>query len=99
MLALFVSLVYEILIFALPLRLLTPFGQTLVSVPRRVMSHYTAPDGMTVPTGNWIAVPQLPLMRDPKIWPGGDTFNGFRFVHGDGCSSTRFTHPSLEFPF
>ncbi|KAL8816771.1 MAG: hypothetical protein Q9191_008269 [Dirinaria sp. TL-2023a] len=71
----------------------------ILSVPRKVMSHYTAPDGLVVPTGNWIAVPQLPWMRDPKIWPGGDTFNGFRFVHGDGCSATRFTHPSLEFPF
>lgn len=63
------------------------------------MSHYVSTEGMVVPTGNWIAVPQLPLMRDPRIWPGGGTFDGFRFVRNDSCSLSRFTHPSLEFPF
>ncbi|KAL8937601.1 MAG: hypothetical protein Q9216_004341 [Gyalolechia sp. 2 TL-2023] len=70
----------------------------ILSVPRKVMSRYTSPDNVIVPTGNWVAVPQLPLMRDPKIWPGGGNFDGFRFVQ-DGQSSSRLTHPSLEFPF
>ncbi|KAL8627625.1 hypothetical protein Q9189_006682 [Teloschistes chrysophthalmus] len=72
---------------------------TIVSVPRRVMSPYISPDGVNVPTGNWVAVPQLPLMRDPKLWSGGSAFNGFRFVDSDGSSSSRFTHPSLDFPY
>ncbi|KAI4121335.1 MAG: hypothetical protein LQ338_006423 [Usnochroma carphineum] len=71
----------------------------ILSVPRKAMSQYTSPDGVLVPAGNWVAVPQLPLMRDPRIWSGGATFDGFRFVQGDGRSSSRLTHPSLEFPF
>ena len=64
------------------------------------MSHYTFPSGIIVPAGNWIAIPQPPLMGDPDIWSGGGDFSGFRFVDGDACrSSSRFTHPSLDFPF
>jgi hypothetical protein len=63
------------------------------------MVPYTLPDGGKVPTGNWIAVPQLPLMRDENIWPRAKTFEGFRFVDEEvGTSVTRLTHPTHEFP-
>ncbi|KAI4230118.1 MAG: hypothetical protein LQ349_006290 [Xanthoria aureola] len=71
----------------------------VVSVPRKAMSQYISPEGVIVPAGNWVAVPQLPLMRDAGIWPKGGGFDGFRFVQGDGRSDSRLTHPSLEFPF
>lgn len=73
---------------------------TTVSAPRTVMVPYTMEDGCHIPAGNWIAIPQLALMRDEKIWPNGKEFEGFRFVDEQGdASESRFTHPSHEFPF
>jgi len=64
------------------------------------MVPYTSPDGYHIPTGNWLAIPQLSLMRDDNIWPRASAFEGFRFVNQkDGMSESRFTHPSFEFPF
>ncbi|EZF76664.1 hypothetical protein H105_02018 [Trichophyton soudanense CBS 452.61] len=72
----------------------------IVSAPRTVMVPYTMEDGCHIPAGNWIAIPQLALMRDEKIWPNGKEFEGFRFVDEQGdASESRFTHPSHEFPF
>ena len=71
-----------------------------VSAPRTVMVPYTSPDGYHVPVGNWIAIPQISLMRDESIWPRAMTFEAFRFVDEDnGTSKSRLTHPSYEFPF
>ena len=63
------------------------------------MSPYTSPDDVVVPEGNWVAIPQYTLMRDPKVWAGGAQFSGFRFVDEHGQSRSRFTHPSHEFPY
>ncbi|EFQ99667.1 hypothetical protein MGYG_02680 [Nannizzia gypsea CBS 118893] len=72
----------------------------IVSAPRTVMVPYTMEDGCHIPAGHWIAIPQLALMRDEKIWPNGKEFEGFRFVDEQGdASESRFTHPSHEFPF
>ena len=71
-----------------------------VSAPRTVMVPYTSPDGYHIPAGNWVAIPQLLLMRDESIWPRALTFEGFRFVdENNGTSKSRLTHPSYEFPF
>ena len=71
-----------------------------VSAPRKVMVSYTTSDGHHIPSGNWLAIPQLSLMRDEKIWPHAKDFDGFRFVdEKTGTSVTRLTHPSYEFPF
>lgn len=71
-----------------------------VSAPRTVMVPYTAPEGYHVPIGNWLAIPQLPLMRDENIWLRASAFEGFRFVNEkDGTSDSRLTHPSHKFPF
>lgn len=71
-----------------------------VSAPRTVMTTYTTEDGCRIPAGNWIAVPQIAIMCDEKVWPEAKEFKPFRFVDGRGDSSeTRFTHPSYEFPF
>lgn len=70
-----------------------------VSAPRTVMVPYTSPDGYHIPTGNWLAIPQLSLMRDESIWPRALAFEGFRFVDENGMSESRLTHPSYEFPF
>lgn len=71
----------------------------ILSVPRRVMSTYISPDEIVVPEGNWLAVPQYTMMRDPEIWAGGKEFNGYRFVDENGNSTSRWTHPSHEFPY
>ncbi|EEQ32771.1 conserved hypothetical protein [Microsporum canis CBS 113480] len=72
----------------------------IVSAPRTVMVPYTMEDGCHIPAGHWIAIPQLALMRDEKIWLDGKEFKGFRFVDEQGdASESRFTHPSHEFPF
>lgn len=64
------------------------------------MVPYTFPDGHHIPTGNWLAIPQLSLMRDESIWPCALAFEGFRFVdEKKGTSESRLTHPSYEFPF
>lgn len=71
-----------------------------VSAPRKVMVPYISPDGYHIPAGNWIAIPQIPLMRDENLWPRALDFEGFRFVNEkDGTSESRLTHPSYEFPF
>ena len=71
-----------------------------VSAPRTVMVPYTSPDGYHVPVGNWLAIPQITLMRDESIWPRAMSFEAFRFVDEDnGTSKSRLTHPSYEFPF
>ena len=72
----------------------------IVSAPRTCMVSYTMADGCHVPAGNWLAIPQLTLMRDEKIWHRGKEFEGFRFVDEDkDRSESRLTHPSHEFPF
>ncbi|KAL9638273.1 MAG: hypothetical protein Q9164_001655 [Protoblastenia rupestris] len=72
----------------------------IVSAPRHAMVPYTTPGGHHIPAGNWLAIPQVSLMRDKTIWPRALEFEGFRFVNEkDGTSESRFTHPSHEFPF
>lgn len=72
----------------------------IVSAPRKVMVPYTTSDGHHIPTGNWLAIPQLSLMRDESVWPRAKVFEGFRFVdEKSGTSESRLTHPSYEFPF
>ena len=64
------------------------------------MVPFTTSDGHHVPTGNWLAIPQLSLMRDDNVWPRAKAFEGFRFVdEKSGTSASRLTHPSYEFPF
>lgn len=64
------------------------------------MVPYTTRDSHHIPTGNWLAIPQLSLMRDESIWPRAKVFEGFRFVdEKSGASESRLTHPSYEFPF
>lgn len=78
----------------------------ILSAPRAVMHDYTTSSGAHVPSGNWLAIPQIALMRDEAIWSGGSNFDGFRFVNPDSksdskdaVSESRWTHPSYEYPF
>ncbi|QSZ34439.1 hypothetical protein DSL72_006031 [Monilinia vaccinii-corymbosi] len=71
----------------------------ILSAPRTVMIPFTSAEGYHVPTGNWLAIPQVSLMQDPKIWAHAPSLCGFRFVDETGVSKTRFTHPNYEFPF
>lgn len=71
-----------------------------VTAPRAVMQTFTSPEGFQVPSGNWVAIPQVALMQDDRIWPRASKFEGFRFVDEETqTSKSRFTHPSYEFPF
>ena len=64
------------------------------------MVPYVSADGFHVPTGSWLAIPQLAIMRDEKIYPHAMTFDGFRFVdQTNGISESRFSHPSYDYPF
>ena len=71
----------------------------ILSAPRTVMVPYTTADGCHIPSGNWLAIPQISLMRDDKIWSNGKEFEGFRFVDENASSESRWTHPSYEYPF
>jgi hypothetical protein len=71
----------------------------IMSAPRAVMVPYTTSSGCHLPVGNWVAIPQIALMRDDKIWAGGATFSPFRFVSDAAESDSRWTHPSYEYPF
>jgi hypothetical protein len=80
----------------------------ILSAPRTVMRDYTTSSGAHVPAGNWLAIPQIALMRDERIWSGGEEFKPFRFVSSSLSSSSetakavsesRWTHPSYEYPF
>jgi hypothetical protein len=67
----------------------------ILSVPRAVMENYTLPSGGNIPAGNWLAVPQLTLMRDAEYYEDPTSFKPFRFV----ADKMRWTHPSYEYPF
>jgi hypothetical protein len=84
----------------------------ILSAPRAVMHDYTTSSGAHIPSGNWLAIPQIALMRDERIWSGGSDFQPFRFVTSSPNSSnpsdtnsetavseSRWTHPSYEYPF
>ncbi|CAG8950411.1 hypothetical protein HYFRA_00006904 [Hymenoscyphus fraxineus] len=72
----------------------------ILSAPRLIMAPYTSYNqGYHSPAGNWLAIPQVSLMRDEKIWPNASEFDGFRYVDADGNSEDRFTHPAYDFPF
>lgn len=63
------------------------------------MTPYTTSDGVHIPSGNWLAIPQIALMRDETIWSHAKDFDGFRFVDKNHSSESRWTHPSYEYPF
>ncbi|KAF8321460.1 cytochrome P450 [Amanita rubescens] len=51
----------------------------LDGLKRLVMKDYTFSDGTTIPAGNIISVPMLPIHLDPDIYTNPKTFDGFRF--------------------
>ena len=69
-------------------------------MPRKVLAPFEFADGTTVPSNNWIVVPQEALMQDKAHYDDPQTFNGFRFVDSTGRmdSSGRFSSPSLTYP-
>ncbi|KAF1936520.1 cytochrome P450 [Clathrospora elynae] len=71
----------------------------ILSAPRTVMVPYTTSDGCHIPSGNWLAIPQIALMRDEKVWAHAKEFDAFRFVDQNASSESRWTHPSYEYPF
>ena len=78
----------------------------LVSIRRKAIAPFTFSNGLHVPQGNWVCVPQRALMRDPKHYAHPMAFEGFRFARNrhEGFSDTdkdrpsRFTDVNHSFP-
>ena len=73
-----------------------------VTMNRKVMTPFDFSDGTHVPAGNTVCVPQQAMMQDPELYSNALEFQGFRFVtQRDGAvtSTSRLSHPSLQFPF
>lgn len=69
------------------------------------MNPVTLSDGLHVPVGNWMGIPQDGILRDESFYPNADCFQADRFVESqnnplsDHKGVRRFTFPGLSFPF
>ena len=78
----------------------------LVSIRRKAIAPFTFSNGLHVPQGNWVCVPQRALMRDPKHYAHPMAFNGFRFARNrhegfsdnDKDKPSKFTDVDHSFP-
>ncbi|KAI9812933.1 MAG: hypothetical protein M1827_004451 [Pycnora praestabilis] len=83
-----------------------------ISVRRKANTVYTFSDGLHIPVGNWVCVPQMALMRDPVNYPSPEVFDGSRFVENNGMENEKeggggggggprpkFTDTGVGFPF
>ncbi|KAE9983849.1 hypothetical protein EG328_009463 [Venturia inaequalis] len=76
-----------------------------ISIVRRTMNPVTLSDGLHVPVGNWMGIPQDGILRDESFYPNADCFQADRFVESqnnppsDHKGVRRFTFPGLSFPF
>ena len=65
------------------------------------MKDFTFSDGTTIPAGNLISVPLLPIHLDPEIYDNPKTFDGFRFekMRREGGEDTKHKFASLHFDY
>ncbi|KAF8702620.1 hypothetical protein AX14_014402 [Amanita brunnescens Koide BX004] len=68
---------------------------------RQVMKDFTFSDGTTIPAGNLISVPLLPIHLDPEIYDNPKTFDGFRFekMRREGGEDTKHKFASLHLDY
>lgn len=73
-----------------------------VSVQRKVLRQFRFSEGLCVPAGNIVCVPQQAVMRDPQYYRDTENFNGFRFIAGEKGEvkpASKFTDVKPTFPF
>ncbi|TLD31888.1 cytochrome P450 [Venturia nashicola] len=76
-----------------------------ISIVRRTMKPLTLSDGLHVPVGNWIGIPQNGILGDESFYRNADCFQADRFVMSQDSPDSnqdgvrRFTFPDLSFPF
>lgn len=64
------------------------------------MAPYRFSDGVFLPAGNLVAVPQQAMMRDPKIYVDPDIFDPSRhLVAEDDLAKTKLTDVKWSFPY
>ena len=74
-----------------------------VVMVRKVLQPFIFSDGLHIPPGNVVCVPQAAMMEDPALYEHSKEFKGFRFANveasGANNSKTRFSHPTSQFTF
>jgi len=68
---------------------------------RLVMKDFTFSDGITIPAGNLITVPMLPIHLDPEIYNDPKRFDGFRFekMRREGGEDAKHKLASLDLDY
>ncbi|KAF8335539.1 cytochrome P450 [Amanita rubescens] len=71
------------------------------SLKRQVKKDYTFSDGTTIPAGNLVSVPMLPIHLDPEIYSNPKTFDGFRFekMRKERGEDTKHKFASLDLDY
>ncbi len=70
-----------------------------ISVRRKALSSFTFSGGVHIMKDEVACVPLRAIMRDPTNYPGGETFDGYRFVSKGGTKSTsKYTDGDAKFP-
>jgi cytochrome P450 len=44
------------------------------------LKEFTFRDGTRVKQGDWVSIPVGPMLRDERLYPQPDEFNGFRYT-------------------
>lgn len=70
-----------------------------ISVRRKALSSFTFSDGVRILRDEVACVPLRAIMRDPANYPGGEAFDGFRFVNKGGTGNiSKYTDGDVKFP-
>ncbi|KAL8836815.1 MAG: hypothetical protein Q9170_002776 [Blastenia crenularia] len=66
-----------------------------ISARRKAIAPFEFVDGLQVPVGDWVCLPQQAMMRDARFYPQPELFNPARFLHplSRGSSDTKTTRP------
>jgi len=78
-----------------------PQHPALDGLKRQVKKDYTFSDGTTIPAGNLVSVPMLPIHLDPEIYSNPKTFDGFRFekMRKERGEDTKHKFASLDLDY
>lgn len=73
-----------------------------LTVQRKALKNFTFSNGMQVPAGNLVAVPQRVVMSDPERYTEPQKFNPYRYMKNRGnpdAAITKFTDVNWDYTF
>jgi hypothetical protein len=73
---------------------------TSVNVQRKVVKPFIFSDGVHIPAGNLIAIPQREMMRDPCLYASPGIFDPYRFMPASEEEAvTKYTDVKWSYTF